>query len=134
MAAAGRQLDIGCLGGQGRRVAGGRAETVQPGDADGGSGGQVLLVAVLGDLDTSVAGRSGGSASAIANIAGSADSSPMNRCQSAVADVVIFPRGPMPSILSPGRADRAQRSPGPSPCSTMSSVSSRAAGSSCRIV
>ncbi len=40
-----------------------------------------------------MAGRSGGSASVIANIAGSADSSPMNRCQSAVADVVIFPRG-----------------------------------------
>ena len=27
---------------------------------------------------------------------------PENRCQSAVADVVIFPRGPMPSILSTG--------------------------------
>jgi hypothetical protein len=36
----------------------------------------------------------------------------MNRCQSAVADVLIFPRGPMPSILSPDRADRTQRSPG----------------------
>ena len=87
-----------------------------------------------GISSTSVAGRSGGSASAIANVAGSADSSPMNKCQSAVADVVIFPRGPMPSIRSPGRADRTQRSPGPSPCSTMSSVRSRSAGSSCRIV
>lgn len=87
-----------------------------------------------GISSTRVAGRLGGSASVIANIAGSADSSPMNRCQSATGDVVIFPRGSMPSILSPVRADRTQRSPGPSPCSTMSRVSSRAAGSSRRMV
>ena len=29
MAAAGRQLDLGCLGGEGRRVTSGRAEAVQ---------------------------------------------------------------------------------------------------------
>ena len=82
----------------------------------------------------SVARLPADSASVIANVAGNADSSAMNRCQSAVGDVVIFPRGPMPSIRSPGAADRTQRSPGPSPCSTMSRVSSRAAGSSSRIV
>ena len=134
MAAAGRQLDLGCLGGQGRRVASGRAETVQPGDTGVTAASKSCSSLSSGISSTSVAGRSGGSASVIANIAGSADSSPMNRCQSAAGDVVIFPRGPMPSILSPARADRTQRSPGPSPCSTMSRVSSRAAVSSCRIV
>ena len=51
MAAAGRQLDFGGLGGQGRRVASGRAKTVQPGDPGGRRGVQVLLVALLGDLE-----------------------------------------------------------------------------------
>ena len=46
MTAAGRQLDLGCLGGESRRVASGRAEAMQPGDADGPWGSQVLLVAL----------------------------------------------------------------------------------------
>ncbi len=76
---------------------------------------------------TSVASASPGSDSVIARIAGIADSSPMNRCQSApTVTVETFPRGPIPSIVSPGRADRSQRSPGPSPCSTTLSVSRRA--------
>ena len=55
-------------------------------------------------------------------MAGSADSSPTNRCQSASGDVVILPRGAMPSIVSPGWAALTHCSPGPSPCRTTSSV------------
>jgi len=37
VAAAGQQLDLGCLGGEGRRITSGRAQAVQPGDAPGSS-------------------------------------------------------------------------------------------------
>ncbi len=81
-----------------------------------------------------VATESPGSASVIAKIAGIADSSPMNRCQSAPGDVVIFPRGPMPSIRSPGCAAVTHLSPGPVAVQHHLQAQPPSRGSSARIV
>ena len=59
----------------------------------------------------------------MAKYAGRAEKSPANRCQATPSAGKILPRGPIPSIWSPGRAIATQRSPGPPSCRTMPRVS-----------
>ena len=122
VAAAGRQFRRLQRRGQGLRVAGRPVIPGQPGQADPAGRSGFCSSAASGTSRNAVARPSGGSEPVIANTAASPDSSAANRCQSASLFRKILPRGAMPSIVSPGWADRTHRSPGPSPCRTMSRV------------
>ena len=72
--------------------------------------------------------------SAMARLAGTAESSPAKRCQSAPGSTVTLPRGPMASIGRPGWTEAAQAAAGPSPCRTTSRSREGTAGSNERMV
>ena len=79
--------------------------------------------------------RSGSASdSAMARLAGTAESSPAKRCQSAPASTVTLPRGPIASIRPPGCTEAAQAAAGPSPCRTTSMSREGAAWSNERMV